>query len=103
MRRLRHHPKILPLLAIFLAIYIPLFFMLSLCYVLSDADFFGSPAFEAPDLMSEPACSPGQDKFFTLNVHYDLLSVLNSEFFERFPPISFQIDSFDLTNAILRC
>jgi len=103
MRYLRRHPKILPFLTLFLAIYIPLFFMLLLCYCLLDADFLGSPSFEAPDLMSEPTCSLGGDKLFAFSIHYDLATILNEKFFDPYPPVSFHISSFDLTNDILRC
>ncbi len=100
---MRRRPKRLLLLAAFFIVYIPVFLMLSLCYCLLEADFFDSPAFEAPDLMSEPASSPGHDKSLALSVHYDLVSVLNSNPLDRFPPVSLRIPSFDLTTDILRC
>jgi len=100
---MRRHSKAFFGSASFFVVFIPLFFVLFLCYCLSDADIFGSPAFEAPDLMSEPACSLGNEKFLVMTDPQDLRSVLHYRFFHQFPPVSFQISSLDLTNDILRC
>ena len=100
---MRRHRKAFFWSASFFVVFIPLFFGLFLCYCLSDADIFGSPAFEAPDLMSEPACSLGNDKFLAFSGQYDVGSILPDKFFDQLPPVSFQISSLDLTNDILRC
>jgi hypothetical protein len=100
---MRRRPRILILLAPFFIIYIPLFFALSLCYCLSDADFFGPAAFEALDPLSEPACSLGDEKLLVFSGHHDLISILHSWFYEQPPFISFQISSFDPASVILRC
>ena len=100
---MRRYPKTLILPVLFLIFYIPLFLALFQCYCLSDADFFGSPAFEAPDLLSEPTCSLGNDKFFVFCDHLDLLFISDHNIFRQLPVISFQIYSSDLTTDILRC
>jgi hypothetical protein len=100
---MRLHPRVLIVLAAFFIIYIPLFFALSLCYCFSDADFFGPAAFEALDLLSEPACSLGDEKLVVFSGHHDLISILHSWLFEQPHFISFQISSFDPASVILRC
>ena len=91
------------LLASFLILYVPVFFGLFECYCLSDADFFGPAAFEALDLLSEPACSLGDGKLVVFSGHDDLISILHSWFFEQPPFISFQISPFDPASFTLRC
>ena len=100
---MNRHQRILILLASFFIFYFPLFFALFQYYCLSDADFFGSPAFEAPDLLSQPACSLGNDKFLVFNGHHDLISILHNWFFEQSLLILFRTLSFDPASVILRC
>jgi hypothetical protein len=99
---MRRHPKFLILLAPFFIIGISLFFALFQCYCLADADFFGSPAIEAPDLLSQPSCSLGDDKFIMLCSHHHLL-ISYENILRQLAAISFHISSFDLTTHILRC
>ena len=99
---MRRHPRFLILLAPFFIISISLFFALFQCYCLSDADFFGSPAIEAPDLLSQPSCSLGDDKFFALISHHNIL-ISDKNILKQFAAISFRISSLDLTTHILRC
>ena len=100
---MKRHSQIVILLVIFFIFYFPLFFALFQYYCLSDADFFGSPAFEAPDLLSQPACSVGSDKFLVFNGHHDLISILYNRCFGPSPLLSFQTFSFDPTSIVLRC
>ncbi len=100
MKRFQGIPTVL---ALFLIVYVPLFFSLSLCNYLSDADVFAPPAFEAPDLLSEPACSLGNEKFVVSYDYQGLIFNLNNDSFDRFLILSFQIPSLDLTTAVLRC
>jgi hypothetical protein len=99
---MRRHPRFLILLAPFFIIYFSLFFALFQCYCLSDADFLGSPAIEAPDLLSQPSCSLGDDKLFVLTSHHTVL-ISDADIFKQLAVISFQISSLDLTSHILRC
>jgi hypothetical protein len=99
---MRRHPRFLILLAPFFIIYFSLFFALFQCYCLSDADFLGSPAIEAPDLLSQPSCSLGDDKLFVLISHHTVL-IADVDIFKQLAVISFQISSLDLTSHILRC
>ena len=101
---MRRRPKILVLLASFLIFYVPLFFGLFQCYCLSEADLFASPAFEEPDLLSMPSCSPNNDKFFALfSPLYDSLSIPDDSFFDRFFIIPSQMTYREVTAEILRC
>ena len=99
---MRRYPRFLILLAPVFIIYISLFFALFQYYCLSDADFLGSPAIEAPDLLSQPSCSLGNDKFFVLSSHHNLL-ISDGNIINQLAVISFQISSLDLTTHILRC
>jgi hypothetical protein len=99
---MRRQSKILILLAPFFIICISLFFGLFQCYCLTDADFLGSPAIEATDLLSQPSCSLGDDKFFALNSHHNLL-ISYENILKQLAAISFHISSFDLITHILRC
>ena len=99
---MRRHPRFVILLAPFFIIYISLFFALFQCYCLSDADFLGSPAIEAPDLLSQPSCSLGDDKLFVLSSYHNFLTS-DENILKQLDVISSQIPSLDLTNHILRC
>jgi hypothetical protein len=99
---MRRYPRFLILLAPFFVIYISLFFALFQCYCLSDADFLGPPAIEASDLLSQPSCSLGDDKFFALSSHHIVL-ISDADIFKKLAVISFPISSLELTSHILRC
>ena len=97
------YPKQLMLLASFFIFYVPLFSALFQCHCLSEADFLGSPEFEAPDVLSQPACSLGDSKFLPYTADYDSLFILDGNVFDRLPAISFQIFLLDLKPLVLRC
>ena len=99
---MRRSPRFLILLAPFFIISVSLFFALFQCYCLSDADFLGSLAIEAPDLLSQPSCSLGDDKLFVLSGHHNLLPS-DENIFKQLDVISSRIPSLDLTIHILRC
>ena len=99
---MRRYPKILILLAFFFIFYVPLFFALFQCYCLSEADFFGSPEFEASDLLSQPSCSLSDSKFLIFTADYDSSFILNN-IFDYSPTISFQILQLDPRSPVLRC
>ena len=99
---MKRHPKFLIFLTPFFIICISLFFALFQCYCLTDADFLGSPAIEAADLMSQPSCTLGDGKFFVLNSHHNLL-ISYENIYKQLAAVSFHISSFDLTTHILRC
>ncbi len=90
-------------MAFFLVFFFPLFLGLFQFYCLWDADFLGSPTYEAPDLLSQPSLPVGSGKFIVFAAYQDVTSILRSSFFEQSFPISFQISSFDPTSVILRC
>jgi hypothetical protein len=99
---MKRHPKFLILLTPFFIIFISLFFALFQCYCLTDADFLGSPAIEATDLLSQPSCSLGDDKFFVFNNQHHLL-ISYENILKQLAVISLHISSFDRTTHILRC
>lgn len=100
---MRRYPKLLILLATLFIFYVPLFFALFQCYCLAEADFFGSPEFEAPDLLSEPSCSLSDSKLLIFTVDYDSSFILDTNIFDHLPIISFQILHLDLRAQVLRC
>ena len=100
---MRRYPKILIPLASFFIIYVPLFFALFQCYCLSEADFFGSPEFEASDLLNQPSCSLGDSKFLLFTAGYHSSFILDGNIFDPLPVISFQIFLHDLKPHVLRC
>jgi len=100
---MRRYPKILILLALFFIFYVPLFFAFFQCYCLADADFFGSPQFEAPDLLSEPSPSLSDSKFLLFIANYDSSFFLDINIFDHLPVISFQILHLDSRTQVLRC
>ena len=100
---MRRYPKILILLAFFFIFYVPLFFALFQCYCLSEADFFGSPEFEASDLLSQPSCSLSDSKFLLFTADYDSSFILETNIFDHSPLISFQTLHLDLRAEVLRC
>ena len=100
---MKRYPKILLLFALFFIFYVPLFFAFFQCYCLSDADFFGSPQFEAPDLLSEPSPSLSDSKFVLFIGNYDSSFILDTNIFDHLPVIAFQILQLDPTTPVLRC
>ena len=100
---MRRYRKMLILPALFFIFYVPLFFAFFQCYCLSDADFFGSPQFEAPDLLSEPSPSLSDSKFNLFIADYDSSFILNTNIFDRLPTIAFQILHLDPRTPVLRC
>ena len=87
----------------FFVLYVPLFFGLFLCYCLAEADFLGSPAFEAPDLLSQPSCGLGKVKFSVSSSPLDFSLMLDNNISNPLAEISFRISSFDPVPHVLRC
>ena len=101
---MKRNPKLQSGVALGFVFFLPLFLAFFQFYCLWDADFLGSPMYEAPDLLSQPSFPVGSGKFIVFDVHQDLISIFfHNWFFEQSLPISFQISSFDLTSIILRC
>ena len=100
---MKHYSRILIGVAVFFIFFFPLFSAFFQFYCLWDADFLGSPQYEAPDILSMPSPSIGHHKFFVFSVDRVSFFIPNTNIFQQPFPIAFQLSYPEVTTQILRC
>jgi hypothetical protein len=99
----RRHRKTQFFLALALVTLIPVVFAFFYYFSLSEADFISLELkLESPDQISLPIGSQDKFKAFGSSGFYHL-HFLETNIFEQFPVISFQISPLGLPTFILRC
>lgn len=99
----KRYSKIQIFSALFFVFFFPLFLAFFQFYCLWDADFLGSPMYEAPDLLSQPPSPVGKIKVFVLACHVDSLFIPDSNIFRQPLIIPSLITYLEVTTSILRC
>jgi len=100
---MKRHSRILAAVAVFFIFFFPLFFAFFQFYCLWDADFLGSPQYEAPDILSMPSPSIGHHKFFVFSVDRVSFFIPDTTIFQQSLSIAFQLFHPEATTQILRC
>jgi hypothetical protein len=102
--KMKRHSKTKVLLASLCVLYVLVGFTLFQCYCLSEADFFSSSSFEAPDVLSILSCSLDDKSLFVfVGSIYSLFVLDHKIFLNGLRVTSVQMPSAYLLTSVFRC